>query len=536
MRGLLTAPAFADLFRPAGRPALAAALLPFLQRQRWFGGKGRGVSAVEVADVVPLAPSAALTMVRVDYADGRAERYVAPLRFAASEEAQGAVVPAALGGRRGVLADAMEDPAVARLLLASVLEERRLRGGGGEVIGHRTVGAPGAGWEALRGAAGGARPAADPGAGANLEPHLLGTEQSNTSVRFGRRCILKLLRRVEPGPHPDVEVGGFLTARGFRHVPALIGWLAYRPAGEPPAALAVVQAYVPNRGDGWTYALGQAQAGLQGEADRAWPAEAARLGRRTAELHLTLAGGTDPAFRPEPFTDAEARALLGRVAALADRVLAQARRHLGELPSSAQAPVRALLERADALRERLRRPLPAGGVRTRIHGDYHLGQVLVTREVPADFVLIDFEGEPARPLAERRRKDLPLRDVAGMVRSFHYAAEVALREAGRGAPAGSGAKGGVVLPEEVPARARSWAAESARAFLDGYLRAAERAPEILPPILPPAGAREALLEVLVLEKAIYELGYELDHRPGWAGIPARGILDLLEGGLWGSVV
>ncbi|MDQ7828873.1 MAG: putative maltokinase [Armatimonadota bacterium] len=514
MSGLLTAPAFADLFGPAGRPALAAALLPFLQRQRWFGGKGRTVAAVEVVDAVPLGPAAVLAVVRVGYADSRSERYAAPLRFAASEEAQGAVVPAALGGRRGVLADAMEDPAVARLLLASVLEERRLRGGGGEVIGHRTVGAP--------------------GAGDNLEPYLLGTEQSNTSVRFGRRCILKLLRRVEPGPHPDVEVVGFLTARGFRHVPALIGWLAYRPAGEPPAALAVVQAYVPNRGDGWTYALGRAQAGLQGEADRAWPDEAARLGRRTAELHLTLAGGTDPAFSPEPFTDAEARALLGRVAALADRVLAQARRHLGELPPSAQVPVRALLARADAVRERLRRPLPAGGVRTRVHGDYHLGQVLVTPEVPADFVLIDFEGEPARPLAERRRKDLPLRDVAGMVRSFHYAAEVALREAGRGGPAGSGAEGGVVLPEEVPARARSWAAESARAFLDGYLTVAERAPADLPPILPPKGAREALLEVLMVEKAIYELGYELDHRPGWAGIPARGILDMLEGGVWGE--
>jgi trehalose synthase-fused probable maltokinase len=532
--GLLTAPAFADLFRPAGRPALAAALLPFLQRQRWFGGKGRAVAAVEVVDAVPLGPAAVLTVVRVDYADGRSERYAAPLRFAASEGAQGVTVPAALGGRRGVLADAMEDPAVARLLLAAALEEWRLRGGGGQVIGHRTAGAPGAGWEAPPGAAGGAGPRADPGAGADLEPHLLGTEQSNTSVRFGRRCVLKLLRRLEPGPHPDVEVGGFLTARGFRHVPALIGWLAYRAASEPPALLAVVQAYVPNRGDGWTYALRRARAGLQDEVDRAWPEEAARLGRRTAELHLALAGGTDPAFRPERFTDAEARALLGRVAALADRVLAQARLRLTDLPSSEQGPVRALLERADAVRERLHRPLPAGGVRTRIHGDYHLGQVLVTPEMPADFVLIDFEGEPARPLAERRRKDLPLRDVAGMVRSFHYAAKVALRETGRGGPAGSGAEGGGVLPEEVPARARSWAAESTRAFLDGYLRAAGRAPEDLPPILPPPGAREALLEVLVLEKAIYELGYELDHRPGWAGIPARGILDLLEGGLGGG--
>lgn len=527
MSGPLTAPAFADLFRPGGRPALAAALLPFLQRQRWFGGKGRRVSAVDVTDVVPLAPTAVLTVVRVDYADGRAERYVAPLRFATAEGAQGPVVPAALGGRRGVLADAMEDPAVARLLLACVLEERRMRGEGGEVIGHRTA-PPGLGsGQPPDAAAGVAR--VTPGAAADLEPRLLGAEQSNTSLRFGRRCILKLLRRVEPGPHPDVEVGGFLTARGFRHVPTLIGWLAYRPAGGPPAALAVVQAYVPNRGDGWTYALGRAQAGLRGEADRTWPDEAARLGRRTAELHLTLAGGTDSAFHPEPFTDAEARALLGRVAALADRVLAQARLRLGELPPSAQAPVRALLERADAVRERLHRPLPAGGVRTRIHGDYHLGQVLVTPEMPADFVLIDFEGEPARPLAERRRKDLPLRDVAGMVRSFHYAAEVALGEAGGGLT-GSGAEGGGVLPEEVPARARSWAAASARAFLDGYLTVAGRAPEDLPPILPPAGAREALLEVLVLEKAIYELGYELDHRPGWAGIPARGILDLLEGG------
>jgi trehalose synthase-fused probable maltokinase len=358
-------------------------------------------------------------------------------------------------------------------------------------------------------------------------------EQSNTSVKFGARAILKLYRRFEEGTNPDFAVGRVLTMRGFAHSPPLLGSLEYsRPAHEA-STVALVQAFIENQGDAWQYTLRELERDLDsvpeartsnGESakeagSQAYMDLAETLGRRTAELHLVLGQETDdPAFAPAPCTPGYWRALRARMERSIESSLVLLRRRLSDLGSveRRQAALvfeleRQLLSRVGVLTDR-----HLDARRIRCHGDYHLGQVLYTG---VDFVIIDFEGEPARPLAERQAKHVPIVDVAGMIRSFDYAAYAALQRQGeRHHKRGQ--------RTELELWARHWSQSAADAFLSGYAAVAGDAP-----FWPSAADERAmLLEVHLIEKACYELSYELNNRPSWSGIPLEGLLRLCDVG------
>jgi trehalose synthase-fused probable maltokinase len=362
--------------------------------------------------------------------------------------------------------------------------------------------------------------------------------------------VLKVFRHVEAGVNPDFEIGEFLSVRaGFRHVPPAAGAIEYRHAGSPAATIGILQGFVPNRGDAWQQTL----AALAGFYDRLsggklvppreprehgllsgarsplparaadllgeYRASAALLGRRTAELHLALASDpSDPDFAPEPFSLAHQREVSEAMIHLARESLAMLARRAGDLPITLRERARTALAGESELLARFRRlaERPLTGLRTRIHGDLHLGQVLATED---DFVFIDFEGEPARTLAERRAKHSPVRDVAGMLRSFHYAAFAALF-----ARAGDAGAASPVFPALAPF-ANAWYRWASAEFLRAYLETAGGAAFL------PANPDELdfFLDLWLLDKAIYELKYELNHRLTWVAIPLEGLCGLLEG-------
>jgi maltose alpha-D-glucosyltransferase / alpha-amylase len=530
---------------PGARGSLEAVLPDFLRSQRWFRSKARSIRGVELLDAVrvPLDESAAyLALIKVSYAQGESESYALPLAFAGGEAAGrigremggAAIADLKASPEAGVLYGAERSPRFAAALLETISRRGRLRGATGDVVATTTRALPG-----------------DSLGAEGLEPSVLTAEQSNTSIRYGRRYMLKLFRHVESGTSPDLEIGRFLTEEAaFPHSPAVCGALEYRLHDGPPAALAILQAFVPNEGDAWSYTLDAmaryleslaaspegghgphppvdssfrdlAAAPVSGEARRrvgSYLDSAALLGRRTAELHLALASSDDDeAFAPEPFTEDDQRSLHQSVRRLSASVFDLLKHRRDSLPEGTRRAADALLARRDDVAGRFQ-PLVGGaigGERIRVHGDYHLGQVLWTG---GDFMIIDFEGEPARPLAVRQSKQSPLRDVAGMLRSFHYAAYQGL--VSHRAAAGSTPGGNPGLE----AWADAWHRWVGAAYLRGYLEAGAGA-TFLP-------AREDDLEVLLvvhlLEKAIYELGYELNNRPDWAILPLLGIAHLLD--------
>jgi trehalose synthase-fused probable maltokinase len=438
------------------------ALAAWLPQQRWFASKTRQVEAVAVEDALDVG-GATLVIVRVALDDGTHDRYAVPLRPG------------------DVVADALGDPGYGPALLALVAAGGRLPGPRGELRGVPTLAFPA-------------------GVAADLGVRRVGTEQSNTSLVLGDRLILKHFRRLAEGRNPEEEMTRFLTERArFPHTPRLAGHLEYRRPDGFVATLAVIQELVPEARDGWQWMLAALSDVLAG-ASRAGGGPAAervrmlaaptltfleRLGAVTAALHHALASdASDPAFAPEPVTSVD-------IAAWSDAVRAQlaaAREVLGP-----QAPVGDLDvgPALDALQSRQK---------IRHHGDLHLGQTL-HREATGDVVIIDFEGEPLRSLAERRRKHTPLRDVAGVLRSIEYAALTAQRPG-------------------LEAWAAGWAAEAARAFTSAYRATAGDAAFL--PVSEEDFARA--VAVFELEKAAYEVVYEANHRPDWIGIPRRGLL------------
>ncbi|MBP7147946.1 MAG: maltose alpha-D-glucosyltransferase [Acidobacteria bacterium] len=528
---------------------LLAALAAHLGRARWFGGKARTLLALRIGERLELAAgdetgTAQLVFAGVQYADGDPETYLLPLAFAAGERARrleaekptAVIAHAVLGGEAGCLYDPSGEPGFGAALLEIVVRRRRARGALGE----------------LRGTATRALARILPAGQDAPPPSVVRAEQSNTSIVYGDRCILKLFRRLEAGVNPDLELGRHLTEHGlFANTPRTAGAIEYHRGHEEPWSLAILQQFVPNQGDAWRFtrdALGRffervmtrqregapeqllgpgSAAALAAAPPQAGEFEllgtyhdpAALLGRRTAEMHRALArAGDDAAFAPEPFSQLYQRSLYQSLRNLTGRVFQLLHRGAAGLPDDARENAEAVL---GTEREILRRFARLNGpkidaLRIRTHGDYHLGQVLYTG---GDFFVIDFEGEPARTLSERRIKRSALRDVAGMMRSFHYAADVSLREH---------AAHGVVSAADLPRVLRwadAWHFGAAVAFLRGYLEAAGDL--ALAPRDP--GQRELLLEVFLLEKAVYELGYELNNRPLWAGTPLRGILQLLGG-------
>ena len=494
---------------------------------------------------MPLEPAEAyITLVQVDYAEGDPDLYVLPLTAAFGEDAarmrEGFPHPLLANlqvtGRSGhppevgILYDALYEKSFSSLLLDLIMRHRRLRGINGDILASST--------HALR------HLPYDPAV--PLDPTVMKVEQSNTSVVYGGQVILKMFRRTDEGVNPDLEIGRFLTETAkFGNVPPVVGAIEYRRKGEASMTLGILQQFVPNVGDAWSYtldslshyferALAQPEAQVPGmpqppvldllnnefpviarELIDAYLESARLLGQRTAELHKALASSADdPNFAPEPFSMLYQRSIYQSMQSHISQVFPWLRAHLKQLPDGAREEAQPVLDLEAEIRRRYRSLLQRklNTMRIRVHGDYHLGQVLYTGR---DFVIIDFEGEPARPLSERRIKRSPLRDVAGMLRSFHYASYAALFGQVPG-----------VRPEDFPALepwAHFWYTWVSVAFLKAYLAVAKDEP-FLPkdPI-----ELQVLLDAYLLAKAVYEVGYELNNRPDWLKVPLQGLLQLV---------
>lgn len=543
LRTLVARSSWEELVVGKERAVLEASLPDYLRGARWFGSKSRRIKNVSFVDSTALAydvDRSQIAMIQVEYTEGDPERYLLPISFASDERAEELVdhYPQTVIARvnvldsnsEGVLHDAVFEPAFASAILDAIQGRRRLRARG-EIIASTS---PLLRQSLIQ-------------ADGNLTPAVIRSEQSNTSVVFGDQLILKLFRRSEPGINPDLEVGRFLTQHGFEHTAPVVGSLEYREKGGARATLAILHKFVPNEGDAWSYtqdALGRffqeaatrqdvpqpaplnTRALIAHSKDEVSPAahdlidtyldDARLLGLRTAELHWLLAGGKEPPFAPEPFTALYQRSIYQSMRSHSGRIFQSLRRNVGRLPERQQAEAREVLELNDRIQQRYR-GLIARKIdvqRIRIHGDYHLGQVLYTGR---DFVIIDFEGEPARPVSERRMKRSALRDVAGMLRSFHYASYSAFFEA---------QERGVVREEDaerLEAWARFWNLWVSVHFLGAYLQHTEGAPFIPRD----QDELELLLDTFTLDKAVYEVGYELNNRPDWVSIPLRGILQLM---------
>jgi len=434
-------------------------LIEYVTRQRWYGAKSRTVGHAQVLDTVTIRqaePQLSLALVEMRFDTGAHDIY----QLLVSDSVEG-----------DSFDGLAEDVGIAREIVSAMRAGVTLQGSEGVAEFS-----PAEDFSALGRELGAVR--------------LVSSEQSNSSVVFDDALILKVFRRVEPGINPELEMLRFLTAQGFRNIPALGGWYGYS-GGPLTATLGLLQEYVAGAIGGWELALGEIASAPESFLDRL-----GRLGEVTAHMHTAL--GADPsdlAFAPEePSVES-----LGLLTATVDEEIA---RVFLELPDDDErlAPI---VGRGEEVREQLRLLTHAGssGRVIRTHGDYHLGQTLWKGK---DWIILDFEGEPARTLVERRRKRSPLRDVAGMLRSFAYAATAA--ELTRGG----------AVPEDWEERARE-------RFLESYLETVDAT------LLPPGDAAiERLLAVFELEKAVYELRYELDNRPDWVGIPVAGIDRLMH--------
>ncbi len=543
-----------DLLDDDLRHLLEQEVMPvYLARQRWFRSKAREMVGLRLTDWAKLGGGFHLLIVEIRYGDGGQESYVVPIKTVMGEAGRrlAAEIPDCLmahlerAGQPGVVCDALADLTSCRMLHAAMLDGRQYATARkGRVRAFWSQAADGG--DALEGPIESVR--------------RLGAEQSNTSVVLDDRYILKFFRAIEPGPNPDLELGLYLTERtGFRHHARVAGGIVYLTEKARSSTVAMLQAFVPNRGDGWTWTLERMRpvvaawrrepAAGQGLArppaalpgpDAAGPPAALRracgpyleairgLGRRTAEFHLALAGERRLAdFVPRPLTASYLQSLAGRFHHQAQQSLALLNSRVGGLGGALRERADAVLSVGPSLINRYQAvaDLPGEATRIRIHGDYHLGQVL---RVEDDWVLLDFEGEPLRPLAERREKYSPLKDVAGLLRSLSYAAWTLRAEAAAGGGA-DGAPGGAPAPDDGPTGwLAAWEAWAADSFLRGYLEAAGEAP-FLPRRSPDL---QVLLDAYLLDKSFYELAYELNNRPAWVGVPLDGILALArrEGG------
>jgi maltose alpha-D-glucosyltransferase/alpha-amylase len=511
-----------DLLQGPGKESLENSLLPaYLPRCRWFGGKSRAILNVEIQDRVlpPDGQEWAWLFLRVEYLEGSPETYMLPLARAdgaAAEEvrrsAPGAVLADLGDGEGSILCEAVHHPGFRSTLMRMIAAGAAWPGLSGILRGHPRP-------EALKDAAAAAE-----------DSRVLSAEQSNTSLIYPGRFFIKLLRRLEEGENPELEILRFLEEQtAFRHVPPYAGSLEYAAGANATYSIAIVEGLVAHEQGAWDYALHLAGDHLKrvienrhapGAADKALSEDgvalefARLLGMRTAEMHVALASRADiAAFAPEPFSRLYQRSLYQSMRNLMGRVFADLNKAMPRFSPSGQELARKVaLARPrilDMFGRLLDRLIPT--VKIRVHGDYHLGQVLYTGK---DVVILDFEGEPARALSERKLKKSPWRDVAGMLRSFHYAVHSAWPDMA------------VLRPDErapLEPQADLWPDRMSAAFLDAYLLAANGSA-----FVPARKDWELLLKVFLMEKAVYELGYELNNRPDWAAIPMRGILRLLE--------
>jgi maltose alpha-D-glucosyltransferase/alpha-amylase len=505
------------------RRQFEAEVLPaFLAGRRWYAAKGEAIRHVAIVDHAEWASGPNRWLVTVVHAErdsGEPHSYFLPLALAwedREEERARALAPAAIAKARqqaevGVVADALGDAAFCRAVVAAIGAGEQVKTARGRIRFTPTnafAEIAGPEW-------------------ASLEVRLPSAQSSNTLAAIGERLFLKAYRRLQPGVNPEVEMGRYLTdVARFPHCVRVAGSVEYVGDDGRPATLGLLQAYVVNQGDGWSYtldyldrwfeaALAETPPGDAAEQHAPYLAAARTLGVRTAELHAVLARATgDPAFDPEPVTPADSAALVRGTAERAAAALDALRERRAELPEDVRAEADALVGRRAELLERIGAHASdtSAGPRTRVHGDYHLGQVLVAED---DFVIADFEGEPARTVEERRRKHSGLKDVAGMLRSFDYALHSALARTREKHPGGEA--------ERLLAPGAEWLAAARAAFLDGYEQLADGAG-----LARPREEASGLLEAFLLDKAVYELQYETSNRPDWVRIPLRGLSAILD--------
>jgi maltokinase len=446
------------------------ALHDWVVGQRWFGSKAREVTHIDIAEAVPLraeAPLLVLALIEARFGEGTHETYQLPLGLRPAGEGWTDRVILEVGG--WTVYDALADPEHAHELLQRMhagddvaMEDGRLR---------------------FRWTDG-----ADAGSAATAGVRPVGVEQSNSSVVFGDALILKAFRRIEPGVNPELELLRYLSERGFPHIAPLAGFYEVE-ARQIDATLGILQEYLGDAQSGWELVLD----GIERDADGLF-ARLHELGAVTGELHTALADSADPDFAPDEPSTESLSLLVADIDEQIERLFSEQEEEDG---------LGALTGRGQDVRERLQQlsHVGAGGRIIRTHGDYHLGQTMLAGR---GWVILDFEGEPARPLPERRLKRSPLRDVAGMLRSFSYAAAATRLQRGAEPPDG-------------------WEVGAREAFLGGYQENVDLS------LLPPGQqATDQLLALFELEKAIYELRYEINNRPDWVGIPVAGILRLVD--------
>jgi len=451
-------------------------LVDLVVSQRWFGDKSRTRTGMNPSVLLEFAHDGhqyALLQAAFEFTEGERSTYFVPI----------------LHRTDGHFVDALHDPSFLSWIAEGFAERRSLEVATpniGRMVWTSSGDDHAASWT-------------------SRSPRVLEGEQSNTSVIFGSDAIVKVFRKLQAGVNPDSEIVAFLTGHhAFPNVPPYLGSIVLQfDGGREPIELAGVQEFVPNEGDSWRWLPGSLRT-ASGDDLSHLLGSIRLLGTRTAELHVALAEGDGvTAFQPDNIGKHDADALeerLGRevriTASMLHRQGACSHSESEALASSLLASV----SHADAL---------MGTLQTRVHGDYHLGQVLRAGD---DFVIIDFEGEPSRPMNERRQKSSPLKDVAGMLRSIDYAVATAIQ-----------AEGNNSVRE-----LNAWRADADRAFLDGYLEVVRRQTEPLVPADPEAFAQA--LDLFMIEKALYEVRYELDNRPDWLDIPFAALRRIGEAG------
>jgi maltose alpha-D-glucosyltransferase/alpha-amylase len=548
-----------ELFKNHVPDKLEQWLPAFLKAQRWFGAKNKPIKKTTVTEVLPLKEKKNIhyiLFVQVSFMDGSADAYVIPITCLSGDKAvtaaenqpcavlarvhrqSGSTVdlpaPQSKAARQadGYLFDAVIHEPFCMDLFQKIARRASIKGRKGRMAA--SVDRPLKSFQKQDESA------------VNIK--VIAAEQSNTSIIFGNRYILKLFRRLQNGINPDLEISRFLSRKRFTHLPPLAGALEYRAEKEEPKTIAILQEYVPNQGDAWKYTLNSLYSYfeyiIEDHFDDTFvpppqhPLELARMeipqkaidrigfyltsarlmARRTAEMHVFLSAETEsPRFAPEEFSKLYQRSLYQSMRSLARQVLPGLKKQVEYLPEQVQIDAARISDHQQEILDSFRALLDhrITGKRIRCHGDFHLGQILYTGK---DFVIIDFEGEPSRPISERRIKRSPLRDIAGMIRSFHYAAHSALAE--------------VLIRGLISNRHKKtmeqfadyWYSWVCAAFLKAYFENAQSGN-----FLPHSDNEiRLLLDAFLMEKAIYEIDYELNNRPDWLAIPLKGTERLLK--------
>ncbi len=530
------------LFTGKSKEQLETGILPqYYNASRWFGGKARNIMRISIIDTILVAgmTKAKLLITEVRYSSGENDLYQLPLCFAPLSSISDSddnfckrvIARVVIGDEEGYLCDATFDSRFLKQLYSIVTGKETWQGKAGLVSGLKSLKL-----DAIN----------ESMTGQESEPVLMGVEQTNTSIRFHNDLCLKLYRRIEIGVSPEVEMCSALSDQTtFTNLPAYFGSLNYDQSRSSRYSLGILQNYVQNEGDAWQLTLGHVQRyyddlRVKIKAGVALPAISAlsgtpvqlpeimheliggvylsiieKLAERTAEMHLSLASlDSDPAFAPEAFTTLYQRSVYQAMCEQVKRAVILIRELMPKLPAEQQPLATLFVQKQKQILQQFDpiRLEKIDALKIRIHGDYHLGQVLFTGK---DFVIIDFEGEPSRPLSERKIKRSVFRDISGMLRSFDYAVYNVLQSHS------------IIHPEErngLEPWADRWSYYVGQHFIDSYFEKT-RGSDIVPA---DPKQREHLMRGYLMNKAIYELNYELNNRPEWASIPLKGILKILE--------